>query len=92
MENRTTIELDSKMQEIVDLATQAGLGNDAGEIVRLALEDWWGNRLIENAGPDEVRRILEEAAADTRPGLSSDVVFAELRAELQREPKRADAA
>lgn len=92
MENRTKVELDSKMQEIVDLATQARLGKDAGEIVRLALEDWWGNRLIESIGQDEVKRILEEAVADTRPGLPPDVVFAELRTELKRDLKRADAA
>ena len=92
MANENTIQLDAKMQEIVDLAQQAGLGRDAEAIVRLALDDWWSERLIESIGHDEVSRMLDEAAADTSPGLSPDVVFAELRAELEQGIGRADAA
>ncbi len=88
-----TVTLNAKMQEIVDDAMLAGLGSDAETIVSLALEDWWGNRLIDSIGRDEVERMLDEAAADACPGLTADRVFARLETELQtRMHESADAA
>ena len=63
----TAVAPDEKMREIVDDAISAGCGTDEKAILRLALEDWWSERLIELAGRDEVKVLLEEAIADTRP-------------------------
>ncbi len=88
-----TITLDETMQEILVEAQEKFPGITVQEIVRAALQSWWGDHMLEGVNPDALLLLLDEAAADTSPALSPDEVFARLEQEIRAtEHENADAA
>lgn len=80
-----TVALPDDLAARVREAVEGGDYPDAAEVVRDALRSWAAAREVDAADLDDarLRRLVEEGEAEGGPDLDGEVVFAELRAELE---------
>lgn len=89
------VTLDESAQEIVNQAIQDGDGKTPGDIVRIALNDWWDRQMMSGYSPEELRRMSDEIIADTRPGIPAEEFFVNLKEhcrQLDAQHRAVDAA
>jgi hypothetical protein len=90
-----TVALSSNAQEMIADAIENGLGSTPEDVVDKALENFLSAHLLRRHTPGELRRIGEEAIADTRPGLPPEQVLAEMESfcdALEAERRNVNAA
>jgi antitoxin ParD1/3/4 len=81
--DKITIALPPEVAASVYEAVATGEYGSSSEVVREALRDWHRKRQLQQNGIAELRKLWQEAKADTSPGLDPDSVFAELERKYQ---------
>jgi len=76
-----TITVDPATAEALEAAVAAGEHPSVEAAVTAAIDEWWGDRVIEAMGVERLRTMLQEGLDS--PTVDGEAVFARLRAKYK---------